>query len=116
MWNKPTKEQLAKVPPLGAQAEVEPKDVMIYLHFFMANWDWWISKFDRKDIFYGFVCLGDSQMAEWGTVSFQELKELKTEIPLYSMKPYKQMGKFPLEVDCDKYWQPKKFSEIWPKA
>ncbi len=109
----PSQEQLAQLPPLGGQSEVKLEDVIIYLHFFMGSFDWWISEYDGEDTFFGFACLGDPDMAEWGTVSFQELKDLKHGVPIYNLD--KEMGKVPLEVDCDKYWQPKKFSEIWPR-
>jgi len=114
MWNKPSKEQLAKIPPLDSQSEVKQENVIIHLHFFSGACDWWISEYDGDDVFFGFVNLGDPDMAEWGTISFRELENLKTDIPFYSMKPFKEIGRFPIEVDCDKYWQPKKVSEIWP--
>ncbi len=97
MWNTPTKKQLAQIPPLGAQAEVKADDVMIYLHFFMGACDWYISEYDGKDIFFGFANLGMPEFAEWGTVSFQELKGAKNEF---------------MEVETDRFWQPRKFSEI----
>jgi len=97
MWNTPTKKQLAQIPPLNSEAEVPADDIIIHLHFFMGAFDWYISEYDGQDIFFGFANLGMPEFAEWGTVSFQELKDVKNGF---------------LEVDTDKYWQPKKFSEI----
>jgi len=118
MWNTPSQEQLANIPPLGSQAKVKPEDVMIYLHFFMGDFNWWISEYDGQDTFFGFANLGDPEMAEWGTVSFQDLKDRTHSIPLYSMDSTQQQSEkicsVTVEVNCDKYWQPEKFSVVWP--
>ena len=98
MWNKPTLKYLSKLPKLGAQDGNHTKEVTIYAHFFMGDCDWYISEFDGKDEFFGFVILnGDYEMAEWGSISFKELYELKF---------------YFIEVDFDLYWTPKKVKEI----
>jgi hypothetical protein len=115
MWNIPTREQLARLPGLYETDHIDCKDKIIHLHFFMGSFDWWLAEFDGEDTFFGFACLGDPDMAEWGFIPFHELKELKMDVPLRSMKPDEEIGKIPLEVDCDKFWTPKKFSEVWPR-
>ena len=100
MWNEPTKEQLAKIPKLYETEKVPLKGKLVYLHFFIGGCDWYITEFDEEeDLFWGYAILNsDYEMAEWGYVSFDELKSIK--IP---------PG---FEVDCDLYWKVRKASEI----
>jgi len=99
MWNEPTKEQLEKLPKLYETETTPLKDKPIYLHFFIAGSDWYIAEFDGNDLFFGYAILGgDDQSAEWGYVSFTELKELSI---------------FPgIEVDCDLDWEVCKAGKI----
>ena len=46
MWNKPGKEQLAKIPGLYDTEKIDGKDKIIYLHFFIGGCDWYIAEFD----------------------------------------------------------------------
>jgi len=113
MWNTPTEKQLAHIPPIGSQLEnpkLETGDITIHLHFFMGACDWYIAEYDGKDSFYGYANLGDSEMAEWGYISFRELRALRANVPV-TMNG-KSAGYLAVEVDCDNYWEPKKFSEI----
>ena len=101
MWNEPTKERLAKIPRLYETDHIPLKDKLIYLHFFLGGCDWYISEFDGEGIFFGFAILNnDYEMAEWGYISFRELKSLS----------YNGC----LEVDCEleEIWQVKKALEI----
>ncbi len=97
MWNKPGKEQLAKIPRLYDTEKINGNDKIIYLHFFIGSCDWYIAEFDGEDLFFGFAILNDPQNAEWGYISFKELDEINLD---------------GLEVDNDLYWQPKEFSKI----
>ena len=101
MWNIPRKERLAKIPKLCETEKIPPQDKLIYLHFFIANCDWYIAEYDREDLFWGFCILGgDMESAEWGYVSFSELKSIKIDRWL--------------EVDSEpeNVWQPRSASEI----
>lgn len=112
MWNKPTNEQLSAIPRFGEQdGRISMSDVVIYLHFFVGACDWYIAEYDGHDIFYGFACLGDIEMAEWGTISFQELKDL--EIPFDVLNGQrKTITTTHAEVDCERDWKPRRFAEI----
>ena len=80
MWNVPTKERLSKIPKLYETENVPLKDKLIYLHFFIGGSDWFVAEYDGDDLFFGFAVLnGDLQMAEWGYVSFSELKSIKVQ-------------------------------------
>lgn len=77
MWNIPDKERLAKIPKLYETEEVPLKDKDIHLHFFIAGSDWYIAEYDGQDLFWGYAILnGDLQMAEWGYISFKELRDI----------------------------------------
>ena len=103
MWNEPTKERLAKIPGLYETEGICTMDKLIYLHFFIGGSDWYIAEYNEEDdLFWGFAILnGDYQMAEWGYVSFEELKQIRIE----------PLG---LEIDCEieAVWQVRKASEI----
>ena len=94
MWNEPIKERLSKIPKLYETEKTPARDKLMHLHFFITGCDWYIAEYDGEDIFWGFAILnGDYEMAEWGYISFSELKSLK-------LKGW-------LEVDCE-------IEEAWP--
>ncbi len=98
MWNTPTQEQLDQIPQLYETENIELQDKLIYLHFFMFQSDWYIVEFDKKDTFFGFTILnGDMEMAEWGYISFDELKSINVNS---------------VEIDCETNWRIKPASEI----
>ena len=101
MWNQPTQERLAKIPRLYETENTALKEKFIYLHFFIAGCDWYIAEYDGDDLFWGYAILNDDhQNAEWGYISFRELKEIKINGWL--------------EVDCEleEHWKVRKASEI----
>ena len=98
MWNTPTEERLSKIPCLYETEHLELKDKLIHLHFFIGGCDWHIAEYDGNDLFWGYAILnGDLQNAEWGYISFSELRELKIGY---------------LEIDCELAWRIKPASQI----
>jgi Ca2+-binding EF-hand superfamily protein len=99
MWNTPTKQELAKLPKLYETEHIGTADKQIFLHFFMGGCDWYIAEYDAEnELFFGFTVLNnDYDMAEWGYISFQELRQLKHSF---------------IEVDRDLYWDIKKASDV----
>ena len=96
MFNMPTNETLNQLPRLyETEHKTTLPDKLIHLHFFIGDCDWYIAEYDGQDLFFGFAILND---AEWGYLSFSELKSIK-------------VGRW-LEVDFDLYWEPKPASEI----
>jgi hypothetical protein len=101
MWNEPTKARLQKIPKLYETEDTPLEEKWIYLHFFLAGCDWFVAEFDGEDLFWGFAILNnDYEMAEWGYISFRELKELET--------------CHGFEVDCElpEYWEVTKARDI----
>lgn len=100
MYKPPTEKQLSKIPTYDNCEGTEFKDRIIHEHFFLGGSDWYITSYEPDtEIFFGFVILnGDTDMSEWGDISFEELKEVKMQ------------GVF--EVDRDKYWKKKKACEV----
>jgi hypothetical protein len=101
MWNTPSPERLQKIPRLYETENIPLKDKKIYLHFFIGGCDWYICEFDGEDLFFGFCILNsDYQNAEWGYVSFLELKSIRIDGCL--------------EIDCvrEEYFQVQKASDI----
>ena len=106
MWNPPTEVELAKIPRLYATENVPAKDKIIWMRFFLGNSDWFIVEYDGDDTFFGFACLnGWTDLAEWGYISFKELKQLKVKQPIGIDG---QKALMPLEVDRDLNWMPRK--------
>lgn len=98
MWNEPTKETLARIPPLYATEGVPEKDKLIHLHFFIGGCDWYVTEYDGEDTFFGFAILNDDyEMAEWGYISFTEMKEINVQ---------------GFEIDCESGWRVKRAVEI----
>jgi hypothetical protein len=101
MWNTPSEDRLSKIPKLYETEHIHLQDKLIYLHFFIGGCDWYIAEFDGEDLFWGFAILNsDFQNAEWGYISFGELKFVK-------------VGGW-LEVDCEleEFWRVRKACEI----
>ncbi len=110
MFNIPSEKLLSRIPRLYETESVEAGEKLIYLHFFLYRSDWYIAEFDGEDTFFGFVCLnGWKEFAEWGNISFKELKELQVEQPI--VVEGKREVLF-LEVECDEYWMVRKAKEI----
>ena len=99
MWNKPSSEELAKIPAFYSSEEVPLKEKMIHMHFFIGGCDWYAAEYSSEErCFFGFAILNnDYEMAEWGYFSLQELSELKVEF---------------LEIDRDLHFSPCKAIEI----
>ena len=101
MWNVPSEERLSKIPRLYEIENQPIKDTLIHLHFFIGGCDWYIAAYDGDDLFWGYAILnGDHENAEWGCISFSELREIK-------LNGW-------LEIDCEleEFWKVKKASEI----
>lgn len=99
MWNKPSNEELAKLPVFYSTESISLKEKMIYVHFFLDECDWYVSEYDAESKkFFGFAILNnDYEMAEWGYFGFEELRDLRISF---------------LEVDRDLHFEPKKAVEI----
>ncbi len=92
MWNTPSGEQLDRIPRLYETEHISTEEKLIYLHFFFGGCDWYIAEYDGDDLFFGFAILNsDYEMAEWGYISFSELKSISID---------------GLEIDRDTNWTP----------
>jgi len=101
MWNEPSSDRLARIPKLYETENQAAKDKLIHLHFFIGDCDWYITEYDGEDLFFGYAILNsDHANAEWGYISFSELKAVK-------INGWR-------EVDCEleQFWKVKKASEI----
>ena len=100
MWNMPSKERLAEIPKLYETEDTPLADKLIHLHFFIGGCDWYVAEYDGEDLFWGFAILNqDYEMAEWGYVSFSELKSISVN---------------GIEIDCEieAIWRVKRAAEI----
>ena len=98
MWNTPAADQLSKIPRLYETENIPTEDKLIFFNFFIGGCDWYVAEYDGDDLFFGFAILNsDYEMAEWGYISFAELKSISID---------------GLEIDCVSSWTPKKACEI----
>jgi len=100
MWNEPSQGRLASIPRLYETESTPIKDKLIHLHFFIGGCDWFISEYDGEDLFFGYAILNnDTDNAEWGYVSFAELKSISIH---------------GIEIDCEQeeFWSPTPVSQI----
>ncbi len=99
MWNKPTTENLRKLPPLYSTESTQLKKKVIHMHFFLGGCDWFATEYDEEQqLFFGFVILNnDYEMAEWGYFSLPELASIKSSF---------------MEVDRDLHFPPTKAENI----
>ena len=101
MWNEPTQDRLAKIPGLYETEHIPLQEKLIHLHFFIGGCDWYITEFDGGDLFFGFAILNnDYEMAEWGYVSFAELKAIKAN------------GWCEVDCELEQFWQVRKACEV----
>lgn len=100
MWNVPTKERLDRIPRLYATEHIPLEEKQVHLHFFLGGCDWYIVEFDGDDLFFGYAILNnDLDCAEWGYVSFDELKSLT-------------VGSMEVDCELEDYWGRKTVREI----
>ena len=99
MWNEPSEERLRQLPPLYATEKTDWRDTIIHEHFFLGGCDWYIAEYGPADrLFFGYAILNnDLDNAEWGYVSFNELRSVNVR---------------GIEVDRDLHWRPRPASEI----
>ncbi len=94
---KELKDIIEKMPSSYQTENIPSKDKMVYLHYFYGGSDWYIVEKDREPEqlqAFGYAILnGDTDMAEWGYVNIEELKETN-------------------KVDLDFYFDPIKFGEL----
>ena len=101
MWNTPTEDRLSRIPRLYETEHIPLQEKLIYLHFFIGSCDWYVAEFDGEDIFWGFAILNhDFQNAEWGYISFNELKSIRV------------VGWLEIDCELEEFWKVRKASEI----
>ena len=100
MWNEPSNKELCKIPTLYSTENIPLEDKLIYMHFFLGGCDCYIAEYNAMErIFFGYAILNnDLQNSEWGYISYDEIRELKT-----------PQG---FEVDRDLHWKSQKAIEI----
>ena len=98
MWNTPERGVLDQIPRLYETKHIPVEDKLIYLHFFIGGCDWFIAEYDGDDLFFGFAILNsDYEMAEWGYISFSEMKDINIH---------------GLEIDRELEWTPTRAGDI----
>ena len=101
MWNIPSKERLDRIPKLYEDESIPLRDKSIYLHFFLSDCDWYIAEYDGENLFWGYAILnGNLQNAEWGYISFSELRELRVD------------GWMEVDCETEESWVVRRVSEI----
>lgn len=91
---------MATIPGLYETEHTPLQDKIIHLHFFIGGCDWYIAEHDGGDLLWGYAILnGDYQMAEWGYISFRELRDIS-------------VGGLEIDCELEEYFKPKRAAEI----
>ena len=112
MLNPPSSNALSRIPPLCATPSTPSEDTIIHGRFYLARCNWFAAEFDGEDEFFGFVCLGDPVMTQWGHFSLAELNAVTVRSPVINIQTGKRMHTLLAQVEWDKCWQPKPFNRI----
>ncbi len=86
------------LPRLYSTESVKVADKVIVAHYFVGRCDWWFAEIQSDGMAFGYACLGDPQMAEWGYSHLPELEAIAVH------------GLFVVERDLN--WQPTPFRDI----
>ena len=71
----PPADVLAGIPALYGTDHQDLDDKIIHLYYFIGACDWWVIELDPDEMLaYGYACLGDPQVAEWGYISLTQLE------------------------------------------
>jgi hypothetical protein len=99
MLNRPSEEELNRLPKLYQTSDVTIKDKIIHQHYFMGANDWYMAEYcpHNRD-FYGYtVRNNDHRSADWGYTSLNELAHMNIR---------------GTQVDRDLHWEPRRFWSI----
>jgi len=113
----PPKADTRKVPDLYATGDAPMRDATIWLHYFAGGCDWWIAELGAPEVLddgtvswraFGYACLGDPGLAEWGTTDLFDLAT--TLVPIGTVRG--AVIRNAVERDC--YWTPAPAAECIP--
>ena len=100
MKYKPSKKILEIIPGLFKTEDIPPEERLVYIHFLIEGWDWYIVEYDPEDrIFFGFVDGESVPFPEWGYIEYENLKALRSG---------------PVEVEIEKNWKIRPMKEVLP--
>ena len=111
MFVQPPADKLSRVPGIYTSELADPEDTVIHGHFFIGSCHWYVAEFDGDDSFFGFVNLGDPDMAEWGYFSLSELRAIRLTSNLRCQKTGQLLARVPVAVEWDQHWRPRPFRE-----
>lgn len=109
-----TQEILEALPEPYSTAEQDITELKVYAHFFIGSWDWYLVEISdlENGIFFGYVNdRADDTRSEFGSQSIQELAEMVIGVPVYG-EGGKMLGKAPLSVERDIFWETCYFKDI----
>lgn len=109
----PPPEVLDKIPPLYGTEATPTDETVIWAHYFLLAADWWIAELDPESgMAFGYACLGDPGLAEWGYVSLVELSQLVAS-PRHPISVNGELVEIEVDlvVERELDWRPVKVSE-----
>lgn len=76
-----TKAILARLPALYSNENKKASDVIVHVKLFVSSATWYITEYNPDEkLAFGFINLGDPEMAELGYISIAELEQM--EVPI----------------------------------
>ena len=117
----PAPEVLEAIPALYATENIAEADKVVHLHYFVGACDWWVVELDsieRPQLAFGYVCLGDPAMAEWGYIDLHELAGIFWAPVVTEVEERASLHAFtvvpPLIVERELGWTPRPAEEVIP--
>ena len=106
------------IPALYATERIAEHDKVVHLHYFVGACDWWVVEVDsleRPGLAFGYACLGDPQMAEWGYIDLIELVKVFRPPAFGNPRPGAATSITPaLIVERELGWTPRPAGEVIP--
>lgn len=111
----PSADEFAAVPALYDTEAIDSADKIVHLHYFVAGHDWYVLELEH-DSGMAFTWATSSMCPE-GELGYTNLQELET---ITAHAPVRDggggfLGRLPLVVERDLYWDKKPLGEVAPR-
>ena len=95
-----TKAILARLPALYSNEHKKASDVIVHVKLFVSSATWYITEYNPDEkLAFGFVNLGDAEMAELGYISITELEQLEVPVNVRHGNQVMRVGSSKVERD-----------------
>lgn len=99
MWNEPPQTELLRLPSVSEIEQIPAQDRVICMHLFLKGSSWYLAGYDScTRTLYGYIIRSNAPGGSWARVSYDELRETRSN--------------HGLEIDRDLGWRPRTAFEV----